>query len=65
MNAPPSINLTLMAWKLAKWRKYESKGWTFLMTDAPMPRYACAENGKGAYAEHHRIIDRISAGEKP
>lgn len=62
--APPSIALAMMAWKLAKWRKYGVKGVDFLFEDAPILR-AIGSCGTGAYGEYYRIIDRISAGEAP
>ena len=54
MNAPPSIVLTFMAWKLAQSRTHiRSTFWATRTCSCPLCQ------------EHFAILDRISDGEKP
>ena len=59
MNAPPSINLALMVWKLAQLRV-----WGAEILKRPVPRAQVDEKTE-ASIEYYHILRRIEDGEAP
>jgi hypothetical protein len=60
-NAPPSINLALMAWKLAQTR---AMPWVNPSLDRPLTRGA-VDDMTPASVEYYHILRRIEDGETP
>jgi hypothetical protein len=57
--APPSINLALMAWKLAQIRM-----WGCVILPKPIPREH-VEDGTPTSTEYYHVLRRIEDGEQP
>jgi hypothetical protein len=59
VNAPPSINLALMVWKLAQLRV-----WGAAILNKPVPRDQVEAQTK-ASVEYYHILRRLEDGETP